>query len=238
MRTLVLVPGSLCTEDVFADVLPIPGVRTVVTGPPETDSISEMAAAVTRIVAAIEGPVIVGGLSLGGIVAAEAAAQNPARFSGVVVIDASLAAPDDAQLTARASWAEAARAGRLMAVAEALLGRSTVNPAANRERVLRMAAETGSVRFLAQNKALAGRGDLTGRLAATGLPVLLLCGADDEVCPVERQRVTLERIATATLAVVPAAGHLATLDRPQAVRDALAGWCAGPLPVDPPRSFA
>ena len=151
---------------------------------------------------------------------------------------ANLAAPDDAQLVSRANWAEATRAGRLMAVAESLLGRSTVNPAANRERVLRMAAETGSVCFLAQNKALAGRGELTGRLAATGLPVLLLCGAEDEVCPVERQRVTLERIATATLAVVPAAGHLATLDRPQAVRDALAGWCTGPLPVDPPGSFA
>lgn len=228
VTTLVLVPGSLCTAELFTTVLPIAGVNTIVTDTPEADSINEMAAAVTRLVASIDGPVVVGGLSLGGIVAAAAAVQDPQRFAGVVVIDANLAAADDAQVATRARWAEAVRGGRLLVVAEELLPQATVNPVANRDIVLRMASETGSVRFLAQNKALATRHDLTDALAATGLPVLLVCGADDAVSPVERHRVMLERIAGASLVVVPAAGHLLSLDRPLALRAAIEEWCAGP----------
>jgi pimeloyl-ACP methyl ester carboxylesterase len=224
MPTLVLVPGSLCTDEVFAPVVPIVGVDVVFCAVPSADSISAMADEVLDVVRTVSGPVVVGGLSLGGIIAAEVARRGLASVVGLLVMDAFLGAADSEQVSRRLRWDEATRSGRLLAIAEEQLAMATVNPMAHRDLALRMAAATGPNRFLAQNRALRERPSLIDSVGRCGLPTLLMWGEDDRMVPPERRREMSAALAHATIREIPAAGHLVTLDRPGAVRSELADW--------------
>ena len=54
------------------------------------------------------------------------------------------------------------------------------------------------------------------------VPTLVLVGDSDALTPPEQAREMTGLIPGATLVTVPACGHLSTLERPQAVADALA----------------
>lgn len=222
--TLVLVPGSLCTDEVFAPILPIDGVDVVCCAVPAAESISTMANDVMDVIGLVRGPVVVGGLSLGGLVAAEVAGRGSTSVVGLLVMDAFLGVADSDQVARRFRWDEAARAGRLLAIAEEQLAAATVNPMAHRELALRMAAATGPNRFLAQNRALRDRPDLMATVADCGLPILLLWGEEDLLVPPERRREMVAAVPHATIRQIPAAGHLVTLDRPGAVRTEVVDW--------------
>jgi pimeloyl-ACP methyl ester carboxylesterase len=222
--TLVLVPGSLCTDEVFAPILPIDGVDVVCCAVPAAESISTMANDVMDVIGLVRGPVVVGGLSLGGLVAAEVAGRGSTSVVGLLVMDAFLGVADPDQVARRFRWDEAARAGRLLAIAEEQLAAATVNPMAHRELALRMAAATGPNRFLAQNRALRDRSDLMATVADCGLPTLLLWGEEDQLVSPERRREMVAAMPHATIRQIPAAGHLVTLDRPGAVRTEVVDW--------------
>jgi pimeloyl-ACP methyl ester carboxylesterase len=68
------------------------------------------------------------------------------------------------------------------------------------------------------------RPDAREGLAALDLPVLVLVGDDDRRTPVAHAEELAAGIAGATLVVVPACGHLSTLERPDAVTRALVAW--------------
>ena len=224
MPTLVLVPGSLCTDEVFAPILPLDGVDVVCCDVPSAESISAMANDVMDVVGSVGGPVVIGGLSLGGLVAAEVAGRWSTSVVGLVVMDAFLGAADPDQVARRFRWDEAARAGRLLAIAEEQLVAATVNPMAHRDLALRMAVATGPSRFLAQNRALRDRPDLVATVAGCGLPTLLLWGEEDLLVSPQRRREMAAALPYATIREIPAAGHLVTLDRPGAVRSEVVGW--------------
>lgn len=60
--------------------------------------------------------------------------------------------------------------------------------------------------------------DRVGRITA---PTLVLCGAQDWICPADESRRIAEAIPGAELVVVPAAGHASTVDAPEAVASAV-----------------
>jgi 3-oxoadipate enol-lactonase len=59
-------------------------------------------------------------------------------------------------------------------------------------------------------------GDFTATLAAIQVPTLVLAGEEDTIAPKPASEFLAANIAGATLAVVPAAGHLSCLDNPVA----------------------
>jgi pimeloyl-[acyl-carrier protein] methyl ester esterase len=63
--------------------------------------------------------------------------------------------------------------------------------------------------------------DLRSTLARVDLPVLLLHGDRDPICPVGASRAMSEMIPGARLAVVPGTGHAPFLSRPGALADAI-----------------
>ena len=55
---------------------------------------------------------------------------------------------------------------------------------------------------------------------------LVVCGAEDEVSPPASMREMAQRIPDARYVVVPGAGHLAPLEQPEAVTEALRDYFA------------
>jgi pimeloyl-ACP methyl ester carboxylesterase len=90
-----------------------------------------------------------------------------------------------------------------------------------------MAVECGAERYIRHQQAIIDRPDARSRLRDIGCPTLVLVGAADTIAPPIYAYGLAEGISGARLAVIPRCGHLAPLERPQAVSAALAEWIGG-----------
>ena len=92
------------------------------------------------------------------------------------------------------------------------------------EGVVAMFARGSAEVFAAQIRALIARPDAGELLPRIACPTLVLCGEDDSWAPAARHREMAQRIPGATLVLVPECGHMCTLERPEAVTQALLDW--------------
>ena len=70
------------------------------------------------------------------------------------------------------------------------------------------------------------RFDVMDKLEEVCCPALVICGEEDQLTPVKYSRFLAERIVDATLAVIPAAGHMVMLEQPEQVNSAMQGFLA------------
>ena len=87
--------------------------------------------------------------------------------------------------------------------------------------ILDMALTMGPVAFEKQSLALKDRADSVPTLATISCPTAVICGKEDLLCPVEAHELMARKIPGATLTVINDCGHIATLERPDAVTRAL-----------------
>jgi pimeloyl-ACP methyl ester carboxylesterase len=71
-----------------------------------------------------------------------------------------------------------------------------------------------------------GRDDLLNRLGGITLPTLVIAGEEDKRFPLWKSQRITKAIPGAELAVIPQAGHLAPVENPGAVTDALVNFLA------------
>ena len=169
------------------------------------------------------------GFSLGGIVAIEMAASAPERLLGLVLI-ATNAHPDlPERSAARLVQQDAARAGGLRTlVAEEL--KPAYLAAGNRDRrdlldlFMAMADSAGPAAFLRQSEALRTRRDRRDLLPEITAPTLLICGAEDVLCPPAVHFDMGEALPNATVEVVEGAGHMVPLEQPERFQRTLLEW--------------
>ena len=69
--------------------------------------------------------------------------------------------------------------------------------------------------------------DATGRIERIRQPTLVLCGSDDRMTPLRYSQFLADTIPSGRLVVIPAAGHMLMLERPQAVAEALDVFLSG-----------
>ena len=117
------------------------------------------------------------------------------------------------------------------AVAAAFLPRivhpSRVGDAALVALLADMARAVGMEGFVRQQQAAMTRPDSRPLLAHIRCPTLVLCGREDLVVALEAHEELAAGIAGARLVVVEQCGHMAPLERPERVTEALTGWLAG-----------
>jgi pimeloyl-ACP methyl ester carboxylesterase len=230
--TLVLVPGLMCDDDLFAaqrDALAADGLHVVVADVTQQDSMGAMADAV---LSAAPGRLRLLGLSMGGYVALEVARRAPERLAGLALLDSS-ARPDTAEQTARRrALLEMARDHGLDAVLDALwplvVAPSRVGDAALRRRFTDMGRRLGRDVLARQQAAIIGRTDSRPHLPSLKVPTLVLCGRDDALTPVEVHIEMAAALPSARLVVEPHCGHLSTWEKPDAVTAHLRAWLAQP----------
>ena len=91
-------------------------------------------------------------------------------------------------------------------------------------RACAMALANGMDAYLDQQNAIINRPDSRPQLAAIDCPTLIVVGDGDQITPPPLAHEMADLIAGSRVVVVPKAGHMALIEQPQAVTDALVGW--------------
>jgi len=224
---VVLVPGLLASARLYAPQIAAlwPSAAVQVANHTRDDSMPALA---RRILAEAPPRFALAGLSMGGYIAFEILRQAPERVARVALLDTAARADTPEASAARRLQMDLAVSGRFSEVIEALFVR-VVHPSRREDAGLRelmrlMVSEVGVDGYLRQQTANITRSDSRATLAAIRCPTLVLVGDSDELTPPERAAEIADGIPGARLVVVPDCGHLSTLERPQAVSDALREW--------------
>jgi pimeloyl-ACP methyl ester carboxylesterase len=182
-----------------------------------------------RLLSEVQGPFALVGLSMGGYLAQEVVARAPERVERLA-LTCTRAEPDTEEgRQRRMAQVAQAEAGAFATVA-AGLGLGWLAPDHRTPAMLTvladMAAWTGVEAFRRQQEAIAARRDMRPGLPSINCPTLVLCGRLDQITLPAGHMAMAEAIPGADLVILGGCGHLAPLERPQAVTDALRSWLA------------
>jgi pimeloyl-ACP methyl ester carboxylesterase len=178
------------------------------------------------------GRVVLGGLSMGGYAAFAMMRRNPARVRALVLADTRSGADSPEAREGRGRMLALVREGGAGAVAAQmlpnLLGGTThrERPAiVSRVRALIEANGAGGIARAIER--LRDRPDATPQLVRIGVPALVIAGDEDTITKPDDARALAAGLPRGSLAIVPAAGHLSSLEHPEAFDAAVGRWLAG-----------
>jgi pimeloyl-ACP methyl ester carboxylesterase len=222
---LVLLAGMNCTADLWSGC----GLEGAIT--PTLDE-PGMDAQVEALLDILPERFALAGLSLGAIVAMALCRRAPERVTGLCLMSTNAKAPTDAQRQGWRDWRDRLAAGETARdLQRDILGALVSDPARDRdpgvaERVLRMGDDTGSVRLDAQLRMQDTRVDESAALADLRMPVLVVSGTADVICPPQFHQEIAAAVPGARLDSVEA-GHLLPMERPEEVGRILRSWLNG-----------
>lgn len=224
---VVLVPGLLCTAEVFtAQAVALwPAGPVTIASTASGETVADLAAATLR-----DAPprFALAGISFGGYVSLEIIRQAPGRVTRLALLDTS-ARPDTAEQShrRRLMLADARQHDFGPWVEQALT--SIMHPSRHSDPALRvvnrrMGVTIGLQGFARQTEAAIGRADSRPGLSRIDVPTLVLVGEDDKLIPPEHSREIAAAVPHAELVVIPGSGHSTTLEEPELVSSALLAW--------------
>ena len=226
---LLLVPGLLCSTRLFApQAARFGSTRTIVLAcHSRSDRMEKIAA---DILADAPPRFALVGLSMGGYVAMAIQRAAPERVTRIAFLDTSARADPPERTADRRKLIEIARTEGVRKVQAMLMPRlihpDRLGETSLVDSTLAMADDTGFDAFVRQQEAIIARPDSRPSLSAIRCPALVLVGEQDLQTPPDVAREIAQATPGAQLVIVPECGHLSTLERPQAVNDALAAWLA------------
>jgi len=226
---LLLMPGLLCDAALWrhqTESLEDVAAMTVA-DMTRDDSLDGMA---RRALATAPDRFALAGLSMGGYAAMALMRLAPERVSHLALLDTS-ARPDAIERkTVRRDLMTQARAGDLEGVIEhhlpSFVAADRLGDRALTSTVRASAHAVGAAAYQRQQQAIMDRPDSRPSLQAIACPTLVLCGRQDALTPVEVHEEMASLIPGAKLIVVENCGHLAPLERPEAVSAVLRYWLA------------
>lgn len=227
MTPLLLLPGMMCDARLFApQIAAFSGRRAVMCAPiGGHDTVQALAA---EVLENAPETFALAGLSMGGIVAMEVLRQAPERIAGLALLDTNPLAEKPEVKAARAPQMEAVRTGNLWKVMREEMKPNYLADGPGQGAILdlcmAMAMDLGDQVFLNQSAALMARSDQTDVLRAYGGPSLVLCGAEDTLCPVHRHELMHGLLPNSRLEIIENAGHVPVLEQPGLTTAALARW--------------
>jgi 3-oxoadipate enol-lactonase/4-carboxymuconolactone decarboxylase len=180
---------------------------------------------------------VIGGISIGGMIAQRFAADFPGRADALILCDTAMAIPTIDTWRERAATVRAQGIG---AIEDGVVSRWVTpafidDPAA---RGLRTMLRRTSIEGYTGCAMAIGGADLTDSTSGLRLPALVLVGEHDQSTPVASSQALVESLAeggspNVQLVVLENAAHIPTVERAHAVTDALAGFLADLGPDDP-----
>ncbi|MDF3470150.1 alpha/beta hydrolase [Sulfitobacter sp. M28] len=229
---LVLLPGMMCDARLFGPQIAELSADMAVMVAPVTqgERIEEIASGLLDL---LPKRFALAGLSMGGIVAMELLRRAPDRVSRIALLDTNPLAETPVVAANREPQIVKVRSGRMLEVIRDEMAPKYLAPGPYRaevmDLVMDMAETLGPEVFIRQSRALQRRRDQQAVLRKCRTPALVLCGEHDQLCPVKRHSFMAELIPYAELVVIPDAGHLPTLKKPDETTAALRNWMRQPL---------
>ena len=227
MTPLVLLPGMMCDARLFSPQIAHLSGQHCLHLPPLTahDTVEALAA---EILTNAPPRFALAGLSMGGIVAMEVFRQAPDRVDRLALLDTNPRAELDEVKQLREPQIETVRAGGLRDVMRDELKPNYLANGPLREDVMdvcmAMALDLGPDVFERQSRALQRRPDQQKTLQSVTVPALIVMGQEDRLCPRDRHELMHGLIKGSDFKIIEGAGHLPTLEQPDAVNAALKTW--------------
>lgn len=231
---LVLLPGLMCDRALWAPTIDalVPDTEIHV---PDYGDVNSLGAMAERVLALAPPRFALAGHSMGGRVAFGAVRRAPERVAGLALLDTNYLPRAKGEAGAKEErermelLALARRQGtRAMGErwAQGMVHPSRLRDAVLVAAILDMFGRKSAEVFAAQIRALLARPDVTPLLGAIACPALVLCGREDSWAPLARHEEMARAIPGSALVAVEECGHMAPMERPREVADALAGWLA------------
>ena len=228
---LVLIPGLMCDARVFGDIAgPLSRSRPIIVAAPVAgERIEEIA---SNLLGQLPARFALLGQGMGGLVALELLRRAPTRATRIALVATSPLPATPEEAAAKENAIVKAKAGRLADALDAEIPAGALHAGTReptRATLRAMAEGLGPRVFVQQLRAIQRRKDVQSVLRQVTQPALVLAGAADTLVPVKRQTFTSEMIPHARLEVLDDAGHLPSLEAPEAVLKALGRWLEQPL---------
>jgi len=173
-----------------------------------------------------EGPVVVAGLSMGGYLAFEICRRFPERVAGLILA-ATKAAPDsDDMKAARDKSIAVVKTEGIDPIVASLLPR-LLAPSAYEENpdlvefLEGMIQSTSPAGVSGAAAAMRDRADSTPDLPQLNVPTLVIHGEEDQLIPHAEATAMAAAIPEAELMIIPGAGHMPNLEKPEIFNDAV-----------------
>lgn len=229
---LVLIPGPMMDARIFLpQMLALAPLCPVLL--PRLTQMASVEAMAEEVLASAPEAFAVLGHGTGGMVAMELMRRAPDRLRRVVLIATDPLTDGPTVSAAREAAVVQARAGRFEALVE---GDPAVADYRSRgdcddlaAALVDMAQARGPEGFADHVRALQRRPDQQRTLRQSSLPVLVLGGGRDPVHPARRQEFAAGLVRGGKARIVDGAGHLLTLEAPDAVNAAVADFLGAPL---------
>ncbi len=226
MRDIVLLPGFMCDETLWADMRPgLDALGTLHFGDVCRDDTLEGMA--RRVLAAAPPRFVLVGFSMGGFVARIAALLEPDRVAGLAFVASSARGYSDAENARKQQRMGASRGPAKPGEQTAAL---SLHPDRERDPVL-----VGRLRSMARNlgpevraRQLALiRRDGYADLERVACPALVVACSHDRARSLEETRQMVDHLPDARFELLADCGHMAPLERPAELTAILANWIAG-----------
>ena len=229
---LVMIPPMMCDARVFSPQIDgLSRDHPVMFAPTHgADKMEDIAAS---ILATTPPKFALLGLSMGGAVALEIVKRAPERVTRLALMNCTAQSETPDAASAREPLIVAARSGRFDEVIEKEMNPDWLAPGPLRLPVLQlvrdMARAIGPEAYVNQARAMQRRRDHQRTLREVRQPAVVICGQEDKLYPVRRHQFMSELIPYGRLEIVADAGHLPTLEEPEAVNIILRDWMRQPL---------
>lgn len=218
---LIWLPGMMCDQRLFREQTKVLGGEVIVSS--VHTSIEDIASDVLKLAPEY---FALAGLSMGGIVAMEVIRQAPERVKKIALLDTNPLAELAEISASRLPQMDLVREGGLRDVMDkvALNYHSQKPQIEVTDLCVDMAMELGPQTFINQSIALKNRRDQQDTLRKIDIPTLVLCGAEDKVCPLERHHLMNSLVKSSRLVIIENAGHLPCLQQPLLTTEAIKNW--------------
>lgn len=169
---------------------------------------------------------VIVGLSMGGYVALRLLERAADRIAALVLCDTRAGADPPEAAQKRLEAADRAEREGTGWIPEAMLPNLVAASASDgvKDTVRALISRASAPGVAGAQRAMAARPDSKPLLAGVRVPTLVLVGSEDALTPIGESVAMANAIPGARLEIIPNAGHLSNLERPEAFNRALLGF--------------
>lgn len=227
INELVLIPGLNNTSETWDQVLNFmpDSVKCRPVNVPAFEDINKIA---EQLLNSLPEKFSLCGFSFGGFVALAMLEKAPERIERIALVASSASADTEEKKQNREKGIARALAGEHEQMVEAGAHRGFHPNSLQREGLMelrrKIVRDYGPEKYIAHVRACMTRKDQHELLKSANIPILIAAGSDDLVIPTEKQRWLAEQIRQSTFRIIPEAGHMVPLERPDLLAKELQEW--------------